>query len=209
MKAWLRSFEEPLISTSYYDECISHLLNHVVSRFSDALSLTLQRIMEIFESLSDSRKHLIMAIAELCRRISSPSLISSNKMTLNNLAVVFSQGILRPAKLLSDPIHSAIAAKKEVKFVTQLLSRIPIQEEFLHVGFEGYGEDDSDHLSSPFSMSTEQDRPDARIAIESVEQRPPPLPPKRLSTLTWKKHLDDEGNAYFFNPTSGESKWKE
>eukprot|EP00808_Paulinella_micropora_P011495 g4134.t1 len=114
LKAWLRDLEKPLLPEELYEQAIEvgkqrdrdeHEIAEMIKKITSALPPISLRVLE--------------ELATLSREIANEENCRENKMSLNNLGVVFAPGFLRNPS--EDPIQLLQNAKYETAFTAQLL----------------------------------------------------------------------------------------
>ncbi|MES1907419.1 MAG: hypothetical protein MHM6MM_000539 [Cercozoa sp. M6MM] len=110
LKEWLRGLREPLIPFSQYDFCIERAKNK---------DLTAGRILKLMAKLPESNRALLEYLIKMLQEASQEEYVVTSKMTLPNLAIVFSPSFLRSPN--DDPALAIMNTKFETEFVIALV----------------------------------------------------------------------------------------
>lgn len=113
LKQWLRLLEEPIIPSSMYSQAIT-----LGSENSAGAS-----IMQFYNQLPPINQNVIHRIAwGLVHEIIKPENAEENRMSIRNLAIVFSPGFLRNPS--DDPMEMLNSAKFETQFTVHLFEAL-------------------------------------------------------------------------------------
>eukprot|EP01097_Dermamoeba_algensis_P011318 TRINITY_DN8756_c0_g1_i1.p1 TRINITY_DN8756_c0_g1~~TRINITY_DN8756_c0_g1_i1.p1 ORF type:complete len:349 (-),score=100.12 TRINITY_DN8756_c0_g1_i1:28-948(-) len=106
LKLWLRELRTPIFPESVYDECLKVCYNQ-------------RQCVQIKERLPAHNKAVLEKLLDLFNQMISPYNLEKNKMGPENLSVIFSPCLLRPAH---DDISNMIQnSKLETIFVCKLI----------------------------------------------------------------------------------------
>mmetsp|Transcript_17190 Transcript_17190/g.32650 ORF Transcript_17190/g.32650 Transcript_17190/m.32650 type:complete len:102 (+) Transcript_17190:1925-2230(+) len=79
-------------------------------------------LREVFNNLKAVNRTTVEYLVDMFISISSPENLEKNKMTMANLAMVFSPSLLRNPS--TDPLQMIVNIKHEVSFVTALFTEL-------------------------------------------------------------------------------------
>ncbi len=116
LKEWLRDLSEALIPNEQYSEAIA------ITRAAGSDTPTAAAVLTLFDKLDQINRNVIRDIALLCAEISSVENQKINRMSLENLAIVFAPSFLRNPS--ENPMEILNNTKYEVRFVTSLLAAV-------------------------------------------------------------------------------------
>ncbi|GAB5363723.1 hypothetical protein AAMO2058_000908300 [Amorphochlora amoebiformis] len=113
LKDFLRKLREPLVPTELYEKCLA------VGKKDEGEEKVLH---DILSRLPKVNQAIVRHLVELASIISAPKNVEINKMTMSNLAMVFSPSVLRNPS--TDPLQMIANIKHEVRFVDLLMQSI-------------------------------------------------------------------------------------
>lgn len=131
LKQWLRELDAPLIEYRHYQRCIE------LGKKSGSLTFA-KSCNQLISSLPEANRALIHSLTMMSREISNKVNLSSSRMSINNLAIIFAPAILRsPDDSQATPDVLEIAAKSanEIAFVQSLFETLEVDKSLLHLDF--------------------------------------------------------------------------
>lgn len=114
LKEWLRGSEEPLIGKEFYDAAINSVKG---ANQSNPTVLS-----DLFSQFPPLNQRILLELSSLASFISTPAYAEKNKMTMENLAIVFAPSLLRCVS--TDPYTLLENSKYETKFTASCMRKI-------------------------------------------------------------------------------------
>jgi len=122
LKAWMRDLTEPVIPAELYDECVA--IGHQVGQADEFSKLEVssfplsKQFKSIVNRLPDLNRKVIQRLLALIRMLTIPENVAKNKMTINNLSIVFAPCLLRGKS--EDPMQLLRDSQPQCNFVSLL-----------------------------------------------------------------------------------------